>query len=642
MLGSLRPPGRRQVWSRRWWRGWPGPASPRTWSRSPARSAPSPSAVLLIGTGQLFWGAVAVTFFVLLDMLDGALARARGGGSVFGAVLDSAGDRAADAAIFGALVWWFSGAGDNRLLVLLALLCLVLGVLTSYIKARAEGVGLSCDVGIVERTERLILVLVGTGFTGLGIPYALHVGAVGAARRQRDHGRPALPRRPPGRGRPAPPAVAAAAPSAVTGAGAVPRSTAAADRRRVRRRLARGPAAARAGRPAAFDRAGRWAAGRDGKGVRQLRANLRVVTGGRLTEPELADLTTPGRALLRPLLAGGLPAARAEQRADRRRHRGRRPRAPAEGAARRAAAWSWPCRTAGTGTPPAVWFIDWLGGPFMTVAERLKPESLYRAVPRLPGVPRHAGRAADRRPAAEHRGAARVAGRRRRRLPAGRPRTSAAAACRSTFFGRPATMPGGAGAARRRRPAPALIPTVCQFTERGWRLVVLARRCPSTGRAGCKDRVGAAMQARGRRLRRVDRRAARGLAHARPDLGRRAARTRPRTRGAPPDAHRPGLPLPVGRPRRRPVPRARPGRDAARDGPPRRGAHAGRARGVAAPTSGSPSPGAPCRCPTTARWPACSSARSRPRGCAAGCARGTSTSSTCTSRRRRRCPCWSA
>jgi CDP-diacylglycerol--glycerol-3-phosphate 3-phosphatidyltransferase len=132
-------------------------------------------AVGLIATGHLFWGAFTVTVFVLLDMLDGALARARGGGSVFGAVLDSTGDRAADAAIFGALVWWFSGAGDNRLLVLLALLCLVLGVLTSYIKARAEGVGLSADVGVVERTERLILVLVGTGFAGLGIPYALHV-----------------------------------------------------------------------------------------------------------------------------------------------------------------------------------------------------------------------------------------------------------------------------------------------------------------------------------------------------------------------------------------------------------------------------------------------------------------------------------
>ncbi|RBY89012.1 CDP-alcohol phosphatidyltransferase family protein [Blastococcus sp. TBT05-19] len=133
------------------------------------------SAVFLIGSGSLFWGAFAVWMFVMLDMLDGALARLRGGGSVFGAVLDSVGDRAADAAIFGALAWWFSGGGDNRLIVALSLICLVLGVLTSYIKARAEGVGLSCDVGIVERTERLIIVLVGTGFTGLGIPYSLHV-----------------------------------------------------------------------------------------------------------------------------------------------------------------------------------------------------------------------------------------------------------------------------------------------------------------------------------------------------------------------------------------------------------------------------------------------------------------------------------
>jgi CDP-diacylglycerol--glycerol-3-phosphate 3-phosphatidyltransferase len=133
-------------------------------------------AVFLIGNGFLFWGAFVVTFSVLLDLLDGALARARGGGSVFGAVLDSTGDRAADAAVFGSLAWWFSGKGDDRLLVLLSLLCLVLGVLTSYIKARAEGVGLRCDVGIVERTERLILVLTGTGLYGLGVPYAVHVG----------------------------------------------------------------------------------------------------------------------------------------------------------------------------------------------------------------------------------------------------------------------------------------------------------------------------------------------------------------------------------------------------------------------------------------------------------------------------------
>jgi CDP-diacylglycerol--glycerol-3-phosphate 3-phosphatidyltransferase len=131
--------------------------------------------VLLIARGEFFWGVVVVTVSVLLDLLDGALARARGGGSVFGAVLDSTLDRAADAAVFGALVWWYAGVGDNRLLMLLALLCLVLGVLTSYVKARAEGVGIACDVGIVERTERLILVLVGIGLAGLGVPYAVHV-----------------------------------------------------------------------------------------------------------------------------------------------------------------------------------------------------------------------------------------------------------------------------------------------------------------------------------------------------------------------------------------------------------------------------------------------------------------------------------
>jgi phosphatidylinositol phosphate synthase len=134
------------------------------------------AAVTLIAHGVLFWGAATVTVFVLLDMLDGALARARGGGSAFGAVLDSTCDRAVDAAVFGALVWWYTGAGGDRLLALLALVGLTLGVLTSYIKARAEGVGIPCDVGLVERTERLILVLTGTGLTGLGIPYAVDVG----------------------------------------------------------------------------------------------------------------------------------------------------------------------------------------------------------------------------------------------------------------------------------------------------------------------------------------------------------------------------------------------------------------------------------------------------------------------------------
>ena len=108
----------------------------------------------------------------MFDMVDGAVARAGGLTSRFGAVLDSSCDRIADAAVFATLAWWFA-RHDQPALLAAALLCLVLGSLTSYIKARAEGTGFTCNVGIAERTERLIIVLVGTGLTGwpFGVPY---------------------------------------------------------------------------------------------------------------------------------------------------------------------------------------------------------------------------------------------------------------------------------------------------------------------------------------------------------------------------------------------------------------------------------------------------------------------------------------
>jgi CDP-diacylglycerol--glycerol-3-phosphate 3-phosphatidyltransferase len=93
------------------------------------------------------------------------VARAGGTASPFGGVLDSTGDRAADAAIFGALVWYFAEHGQ-RWLLLAALLCLVFGSITSYIRSRAEAAGFTATVGIAERAERLIAVLVGTALTG--------------------------------------------------------------------------------------------------------------------------------------------------------------------------------------------------------------------------------------------------------------------------------------------------------------------------------------------------------------------------------------------------------------------------------------------------------------------------------------------
>jgi CDP-diacylglycerol--glycerol-3-phosphate 3-phosphatidyltransferase len=128
-------------------------------------------ALVFFTRGVFFVGTLVIWLFAMFDMVDGAVARARGSSTAFGAVLDSTCDRVADAAVFGALAWWFAGPGDSRPMVAASLLCLVLGALTSYVKARAEGLGLTCNVGVAARAERLIIALVGTGLDGLGVRY---------------------------------------------------------------------------------------------------------------------------------------------------------------------------------------------------------------------------------------------------------------------------------------------------------------------------------------------------------------------------------------------------------------------------------------------------------------------------------------
>jgi CDP-diacylglycerol---glycerol-3-phosphate 3-phosphatidyltransferase len=151
-----------------------------------SRAGITPNAITIFGTigvvasavstfprGLWFTGALLCWGFVMLDMVDGAVARAGGRASSFGAVLDSSCDRIADAAIFGSLAWYFARHGE-RWMLLAAMLCMVLGSLTSYIRARAEGAGFTATVGFAERAERLIIALVGTGVSGsfLGLPYA--------------------------------------------------------------------------------------------------------------------------------------------------------------------------------------------------------------------------------------------------------------------------------------------------------------------------------------------------------------------------------------------------------------------------------------------------------------------------------------
>ncbi len=132
-------------------------------------------AVWFLPRDELFVGTLVIWFFVMFDLVDGAMARARGRSTPFGAVLDSTCDRVTDGALFAALAWWCLGVGDARLLAIAALVCLVAGQVVSYVKARAEAAGLRADGGLVERAERLIIALVGTGLQGLGVPHALDV-----------------------------------------------------------------------------------------------------------------------------------------------------------------------------------------------------------------------------------------------------------------------------------------------------------------------------------------------------------------------------------------------------------------------------------------------------------------------------------
>ncbi|WP_369069484.1 phosphatidylinositol phosphate synthase [Kineococcus terrestris] len=131
------------------------------------------SALVLYPLGHLFWGSIAVAFFVLSDTVDGIMARALDRPGRWGAYLDSTLDRFGDAAVFGGLVVWFARGGDSQLTAGLALLCLVLGSLVSYAKARAEGLGFTADTGIAERSDRLVAVLVATALVGLGLPDAV-------------------------------------------------------------------------------------------------------------------------------------------------------------------------------------------------------------------------------------------------------------------------------------------------------------------------------------------------------------------------------------------------------------------------------------------------------------------------------------
>jgi len=153
------------------------------------RMGVSPDAVTFVGTigvaagalvffpqGRLLTGVLVITAFVFSDLLDGYMARTSGRVSKFGAFWDSTLDRIGDGAIFIGLALYFAWEEPSRLYLVLSLVCLLMGAVTSYARSRGETLGFSVKVGIAERADRLVAILVMTGLSAIfDLPILLYI-----------------------------------------------------------------------------------------------------------------------------------------------------------------------------------------------------------------------------------------------------------------------------------------------------------------------------------------------------------------------------------------------------------------------------------------------------------------------------------
>ena len=135
----------------------------------------SVTAGLVYSTGSFFWGAWLVVLAGTCDVLDGQLAQKTGKDSRFGAFLDSTLDRFGEAFMFMGLAWYYAkiplsltddGGKLNifpgPLVVLFLFLAMVGSFMVSYTRARAEGLGIDCKGGWMQRPERITLLVIGS------------------------------------------------------------------------------------------------------------------------------------------------------------------------------------------------------------------------------------------------------------------------------------------------------------------------------------------------------------------------------------------------------------------------------------------------------------------------------------------------
>lgn len=136
----------------------------------------SAGALVFFPQGLVWQGVLVVTAFVFSDLIDGAMARKTGRKDDFGAFLDSTLDRVADGALFGGLALYFAWHVESRLYLVLCLVILLMGAVTSYARAKADHLGYDAKVGIAERPDRLVGMLVPAFFADLlDLPWLLHI-----------------------------------------------------------------------------------------------------------------------------------------------------------------------------------------------------------------------------------------------------------------------------------------------------------------------------------------------------------------------------------------------------------------------------------------------------------------------------------
>ena len=130
---------------------------------------------IIYSSGSFFWGAWALVLAGTCDALDGQLARKMEKNSPFGAFFDSTLDRFGEVFVFMGIAWHFSGGGlfwdlkagnpnefQSPLAVLFIILAIAGSFMVSYTRARAEGLGVNCEVGWMQRPERITLLIIGS------------------------------------------------------------------------------------------------------------------------------------------------------------------------------------------------------------------------------------------------------------------------------------------------------------------------------------------------------------------------------------------------------------------------------------------------------------------------------------------------